>query len=170
MNFEVFGKRTVPLVAALGFAAVIALGAWYAGSHIKSPADAAARTAPPVPSAILVPIEERVLSSTIVTRGTVRFGVPQKISLVPSALKANPGLIGTLPLRNAALEEGSVMLTASGRPVFVLQGRIPVYRDFTPGLSGEDVRQLEQALARLGFNPGAVDGVYDQQTAAAVAR
>ncbi|MDQ2962443.1 MAG: peptidoglycan-binding protein [Pseudomonadota bacterium] len=170
MNFDVFGQRTVPLVAALGFAAVIALGAWYAGSHIKSPADAAARTAPPTPSAILVPVEERVLSSTIVTRGTVRFGVPHKISLVPSALKANPGLIGTLPPRNAPLEEGSVMLTASGRPVFVLRGTIPVYRDFMPGLSGDDVRQLEQALARLGFNPGPPDGVYDHQTSAAVAR
>lgn len=164
------GKRSTALTAILGFAAVIALGAWFAGSRIESPADAAARTAPPSPSPILVPIEQRVLASTIVTRGTARFGLPQKISLAPSAVKGSAGLIGTLPLRNAALDEGSVVLTASGRPVFLLRGAVPAYRDLAPGTSGDDVRQLEQALARMGFEPGAVDGLYDHNTAAAVAR
>ncbi|MFZ2652669.1 MAG: peptidoglycan-binding domain-containing protein, partial [Burkholderiaceae bacterium] len=164
------GQRTVALTSALGFAAAIALGAWFAGSQIESPADAAARTAPPQPSPILVPIEQRVLSSNIVTRGTGRFGLPQKISIAPSALKANPGLIATLPLRNRQLHEGDVLLTASGRPVFILRGRAPAYRDLAPGISGDDVLQLEQALMRLGFAPGAVDGVYDAQTSAAVAK
>jgi peptidoglycan hydrolase-like protein with peptidoglycan-binding domain len=117
-----------------------------------------------------VPVERRVLSASVVTRGTARFGLPQRISIAPSVLKANPGLIATLPLRNAQLEEGGVMLAASGRPVFVLQGRIPAYRDLVPGISGEDVRQLEQALKRLGFSPGPIDGIYDQQTSAAVAK
>lgn len=162
-------KHSTAFAAVLVFATVIAGGAFFAGSRIESPADAAARTAPPQPSAILVPIERRVLSSTIVTRGTGRFGLPQKISLAPSALKAGPGLIGTLPARNADVREGSVLLTVSGRPVFVLQGRVPAYRDLVPGVNGEDVRQLEQALARLGFQPGPIDGVYDEHTAAAVA-
>ena len=162
-------NRTFALTLAVGVAAVVALGAWVAGSSIESPADAAARTAPPTPSPILVPIEERVLSANIVTRGTARFGLPQKVSIAPSALKPNPGLIATLPARNTQLAEGSVMFTASGRPVFVLQGNIPAYRDLVPGLVGDDVRQLEQALARLGFNPGAVDGVYDHATSVAVA-
>ena len=61
------------------------------------------------------------------------------------------------------------MLTASGRPVFVLQGEIPVYRDLVPGISGDDVRQLESSLERLGFDPGPADGTYDEQTSAAVA-
>lgn len=164
------GKRTLALSGALALAALLGVGAWVAGSRIESPADAAARTAPPVPSPILVPVEERVLSSNIVTRGTARFGLPQRISIVPSALKAGQGLIATLPLRNTRLEEGSVMLTASGRPVYVLQGRIPVYRDLVPGISGEDVRQLQQGLKRLGFDPGPSDGTYDQQTSAAVAK
>lgn len=165
-----FRKRSTALMAILGFAALIALGAWFAGSRIESPADVAARTAPPPPSPILVPIEQRVLSSTIVTRGTARFGLPVKVSLAPSALKSGPGLIGTLPLRNSQIDEGSVLLTSSGRPVFVLRGALPAYRDLVPGIAGDDVRQLEQALARMGFSPGAVDGVYDQQTSAAVAR
>ena len=163
-------KRTVVLAACLGIAAAIAVAAWLVGSRIESPADVAARTAPPPPSPILVPVELRLLASTIVTRGTARFGLPQKIALAPSVLKGSPGLIGTLPLRNLQLDEGSVLMTASGRPVFVLRGSVPAYRDLGPGIAGDDVRQLEQALARMGFAPGAVDGVYDQQTAAAVAR
>ena len=163
-------KRVNVLYAALAATAAAAAGAWWAGSRIESPAEVAARTAPPAPSPVLVPVEQRVLSSDIVTRGTVRFGLPQPISIAPSLLKGGAGLIATLPLRNTPIEEGSVLLTASGRPVFVFQGMIPAYRDLVPGAAGEDVLQLEQALARLGFAPGPVDGTFDQQTSAAVAK
>jgi putative peptidoglycan binding protein len=63
-----------------------------------------------------------------------------------------------------------VILSASGRPVFVLKGAAPAFRDMAPGTSGGDVRQLEEALAHLGFDPGTVDGSYDQKTSAAVER
>ncbi len=161
-------QRTRVLFGVLGFAALLAVGGWVASLRVESPADVAARAAPPTPSPILVPVEERVLSSNIVTRGTARFGLPQPISIVPSALKAKAGLITTLPLRNTQLREGGVMLTASGRPVFVFQGKIPAYRDLVPGMSGDDVRQLEQGLNRLRFDPGPVDGTYDERTSAAV--
>lgn len=165
---SVGNKRITFLVSILGFVAAIAVGGWVAGSRIESPADAAARTAPPAPSPILVPVEERVLSTNVVTRGTARYGLPRPVSIPPSTLKMDAGLITTLPLRNVQVEEGGVLLTASGRPLFVLQGGIPAYRDLTPGISGEDVRQLEQGLKRLGFDPGPIDGRYDQQTGAAV--
>ncbi len=163
-------KRILILFAILGFAAVFAAGGWLAGKRIESPADAAARAAAPAPSPILVPVEKRVLSSNIVTRGTARFGLPQPISIAPSALKTDTGLIATLPLPNTQFKEGSVMLTASGRPVFVLQGKAPAYRDLVRGISGDDVLQLEQGLERLGFAPGLIDGVYDARTSVAVAK
>jgi peptidoglycan hydrolase-like protein with peptidoglycan-binding domain len=164
-------KPITVLFCVLALVAVGALGGWVAGSRIESPAEAAARTAPPTPSPILVPVEERILSSNVVTRGTARYGSPQPISVAPSALKADTTvLITTLPARNARFDEGDVMLTTSGRPVFVLQGEIPAFRDLVPGTCGKDVRQLEEALARLGFDPGPVDGTYDAQTSGAVAR
>ncbi|XUJ37560.1 peptidoglycan-binding protein [Bradyrhizobium japonicum] len=61
-------------------------------------------------------------------------------------------------------------MSASGRPVFVLRGAAPAFRDISPGTSGSDVQQLEEALARLGFDPGPVDGNYDQKTSLAVER
>lgn len=162
-------KRISTIAAVLVIVVLTAVGSWIAGSSIKSPTEAAARTAPPKASPILVPVEKRVLSSDIVARGTARFGLPQTISIVPSALKANPGVITTLPVQNTQLTEGDVLLAASGRPVFVLQGDVPTYRDLVPGISGDDVRQLESGLQRLGFDPGPVDGTYDEQTSAAVA-
>ena len=164
------GNRIVVLTTVLATISVAALIAWAAGSRIESPADAAARTAPPAPSPILVPVEQRVLGANVVTRGTARFGLPQPVSLSPSALKLQASLVTTLPVRNTQLVEGAVALTASGRPVFVFQGQVPAYRDLAPGVSGEDVRQLEAGLKRMGFDPGPVDGIYDQQTGAAVAR
>ena len=164
-------SRRIKMLAAVLVAVAAAAGLALAiGSRIESPADAAARTAAPTPSPILVPVEKRVLGSNIVTRGTARFGVPQPVSIAPSTLKQAAGLITVLPLRNTPVSEGGVLFTASGRPVFVLQGDLPAYRDMVPGVQGDDVRQLERALARLGFDPGPADGLYDQQTAAAVAR
>jgi hypothetical protein len=161
--------RKYKLALSLIFVVLLAVVSWIAGSKIQSPAEAAARTAPPTPSPILVPVEERVLTSDVITRGTARFGLPQSISLAPSPLKSEAGVITTLPARGDQLKEGDVLLTASGRPIFLLQGDIPVYRDLTSGLSGEDVRQLEVALKRMKFDPGPVDGVYDEKTSAAVA-
>ncbi len=163
-------NRIIVLCCVLTIMAVFAGGAWVVGGRIVSPAEAAARTAPPAPSPILVPVEKRVLSSQIVTRGTARFGIPQPIALAPSPLKSNSaGLITTLPRPNTQFKEGDVICTASGRPVLVLQGAIPAYRDLVPGTSGTDVRQLEQALKRLGFDPGPIDGHFDQRTSDAVA-
>jgi len=162
-------KRILTLVLVLAFVVLVAAAGWIAGSNILTPAEAAARTAPPTPSPILVPVEKRVLTSDIVTRGTARYGLPQFLSIVPSALKPSAGIISTLPARNTQLDEGDVMLIAAGRPVVVIRGDIPAYRDLVPGISGDDVRQLESALERLGFEPGPVDGVYDEQTSAAVA-
>ena len=162
-------NRIAVLCAVLFLVAIIAGAAWFAGERIVSPAEAAARTAPPTPSPILVPVERRVLRSEIITRGTARFGAPQPIALAPSPLKTNAsGLITTLPLPNTQFKEGDVLFTASGRPVMVLQGKIPDYRDMVPGTSGADVLQLEKALQRLRFDPGSVDGKYDESTSKAV--
>ncbi len=93
-------KRNVLLICLLALVAGAVIGGLLAASRIQSPADAAARTASPTPSPILVPVEKRVLSSDIVTRGTARFGLPQSISVVPSVVKGKAGLITTIPLRN----------------------------------------------------------------------
>jgi hypothetical protein len=63
------------------------------------------------------------------------------------------------------LAEGAVALEVSGRPVILLQGELPVYRDLRPGSKGDDVLQLEQALVRLGVMTTA-DEVWGNDTGA----
>ncbi|HEV7688121.1 MAG TPA: peptidoglycan-binding domain-containing protein [Acidimicrobiia bacterium] len=109
------------------------------------------------------------MSSDVVIRGTVRYGASQSVLLPPSQVrKANP-ILTSAPQKGKDLTEGSVAFTASGRPALVLQGAVPAYRDITPGAVGDDVRQLQEALVRLGFRPGRTDGVYDDRTGLAVA-
>lgn len=162
-------RRTLALLL-LAVVLVSSAVTWFASSQIRSPAEAAARTAPPAASPILVPVEKRVLATKIVSRGTGHYGHPRELSLVRSALKDGPRVITSLPRVGSVATEGAVLLTVSGRPTFLLDGAQPAYRDLGPGMSGRDVRQLEQALARLGLDPGRVDGSYDGATEAAVRR
>ena len=159
-------RKTAGIVIGVVVAASVA--GFVAGSRITSPAEVASRTAAPQPSPILAPVEERVLSTEVVTRGTGRFGSPQKLSVPVSALKPSPGLVAQLPVASGQLAEGDVVASASGRPLFLLVGARPMSRDLGPGLSGDDVRQLEESLSRLGFDPGPVDGTYDNLTEAGV--
>jgi len=161
------GYRKIAVIVLAVVVAAAGVG-WVAGSQISSPAEEASRTAPPAAAPILVPAEERILSTDIVTRGTARFGSPQQISLAPSALKSGNPIAARLPFPGTELREGDVVFIASGRPVFLLTGDQPSYRDLGPGLKGSDVRQLEEALTRLGIDPGPADGTYDKQTENAV--
>jgi len=164
-------RRMVALV--LGLAVLLAVGAWLAGRQIRSPAQVAAETAPPNPSAITVPVERQVLSSEVIVRGTVRYGSPQPVVLATSEVKqASTGgeeIVTTRPRRGNTVGEGDVVMSVSGRPVFVLGGAQASHRDLGPGARGPDVEQLESALARKGFHPGPIDGRYDGRTGAAVA-
>src|SRR5688500_13729753 len=137
-------RRTVAvgLVAAL----LLSVGAWVAGAQIRSPAQVAAETAAPDPSAITVPVEERVLSSEVIVRGTVRYGSPQPVVLATSNVKAaasagRADIVTTRPRRGSKFSEGSTVMSVSGRPVFVLRGAMASHRDMGPGSKGPDVRQ-----------------------------
>ncbi|MGH9011049.1 MAG: peptidoglycan-binding protein, partial [Acidimicrobiia bacterium] len=95
---------------------------------------------------------------------TVGYSRRQAVRLAPtdSAVVTRPPQAGTV------LTEGSLALEVSGRPVRVLAGGVTMSRDLGIGGKGDDVLQLEQALSRLGFRPGDVDGLFDAATAAAV--
>lgn len=158
-------KTALIFVAAVVLAS---LGGWVLGSRVTSPAEIAARTAPPQPSPILVPTEARILSTNVVTRGTGRFGSSRQLVPAPSLLKNETKVLTGRPNVGQEAGEGEILFATSGRPVIILEGVQPSFRDLGPGMTGTDVAQLEAALERLGHGPGAVDGVYDSQTGIAV--
>lgn len=152
-------------------AAVASAGAGIViGKQLKSPADAASEADAPEPSRITVPVEKRELVSRLVSNGDVQYNEPTPLRLAGS-VGASAGaaqVVTKMPELDRELVEGDIALEVSGRPVFVFQGELPTYRPLEPGTTGPDVLQLEEALARLGFDPGPVDTVYDATTEAAL--
>jgi peptidoglycan hydrolase-like protein with peptidoglycan-binding domain len=161
------GNRRVAALA-VGALTALAIVGWAAARQIRSPAQVAADTAAPQPAPITVPVERRTLSTEVIVRGTVRYGAAQPAVLATSRVKQGSDIVTRAPRRKAELGTGDVALAVDGRPVFVLPGALPMSRDLHEGVEGPDVFQLEQALARMGFAPGSVDGRYDAGTEAAV--
>jgi peptidoglycan hydrolase-like protein with peptidoglycan-binding domain len=160
----------------LRFVVGVALAAtavgWAAGSHLRSPAEAARYREQPEPSLITAPLELRRLSSTIVVRGDGAFTGATDLTVGAGGDATEGGgqavVTGALPAVGSELKDGAVAIEVSGRPVFLLAGDLPMYRTLLPGAHGRDVRQFETALARLGFSPGPVDETYDASTTRAV--
>ena len=146
------------LIAAIAAAAV----AWALASRIRSPAEIQAETEPPAASLITAPVEFIELSDNVITSGTSRFEEPVSVSV------AAEGIIEVAPERGADIAEGDVAMVANGRPLIVLDGDLPMWRPFIPATEGTDIVQLQEALNRLGFDPGPIDGIYGPLTQGAV--
>ncbi len=152
----------VGLVGLLAFSGA----AWWFGSQSQSPEQAAAKASEPEASWITVPVEKRVLTSTVVVRGDVRPEVAVSVA-VPSSIEGTAVVTGIPVTPGSEVIEGTKVVEVSGRPVFVLQGDVPVYRSLKPGMVGADVQQLQDALTRLGYQPD-IDGRYGEATKSAV--
>ncbi|MFF5281936.1 peptidoglycan-binding protein [Streptomyces sp. NPDC013171] len=144
-------------VAALVAGAVALTGAGVAATaFIRSPAQVAADAEPPPQDVLIARVENRVLAETVVLRGTVAAG--QSIQVAPVSAGGEGGaapVITKVSVKSGdAVRSGKVLLEISGRPVFVLRGSLPVYRDLKPGATGDDVRQLQDALDALGHGRG----------------
>ena len=160
-------RRIVILVV---FVVVVgaAVGGWAVAGQIKSPEQVAAETEPPVPSLITVPVEEMVISNDVVTRGTVRFEQPESVMVSSVALEGVSPVVTLMPEIGDEFVEGDVLYEVAGRPAFVLEGDLPLFRTVRIGDEGEDVLQLQTALDRLGFEIAELDGKYGYETEAAV--
>ena len=158
------------LGAVIGAVVVAATVGWFFGSRIRSPAEAAADAAPPTPSNITVPVVSQVLSADVITRGDIVYDEPVSVALSGSFAETPEKLVVTQAVEvNAELVEGAMAVEVVGRPVFLLTGEIPMYRDLRPGATGDDVLQVEEALSRIGYFAGGPDDLWDVETGAAVA-
>lgn len=123
-----------------------------------------------------VEVERRSLTATVVATGTVAFASPRPLSLAGSVgtgavSPAGEGAeqrVTKAPVTGTKVKEGDVLMTVNGRPVLALSGSVPMYRAMGPGATGDDVKQLQKALQRLGFDPGSAGGTFGQGTATAV--
>ncbi|MFD4556005.1 peptidoglycan-binding protein [Streptomyces sp. NPDC058469] len=170
------GRRRLGVVVSA--VVLVGAGGWFAGTQVQSPADAAASHQAPKAGPVTVAVVRQSLTASVVATGSVEFASPRPLSLAgPVGSGTSSGTDGgegaeqrvtKAPVAGTKIKEGDVLMTVNGRPVFALGGSVPMYRALGPGTSGDDVTQLQKALKRLGFDPGATSGTYGQGTAAAV--
>ena len=148
---------------------VIAGVGWGVSTRLRSPADEAALRKPPKASLVTVPVERVRLTSTIVVNGTLEYGSPLPITLAGVVGGADADQRATRAPRPGKVTEGGILMEVNGRPVFAMPGKVPMHRTISPGARGDDVRQLQRSLRRLGYGTR-VTGVFDPTTVTAVTR
>lgn len=142
---------------------VAGVGGFMMSDVIMSPEQATVTEPPPEP--VWASVEARSLSSVEEMEGTVVAG--DLLSLEFNVGDTSPIVTG-LPLAPGdPVQTCSPFAEISDRPAFALEGHVPPYRDLKEGDVGDDVSRLQSALRSCGYRL-AVDGVFGEQTAAAL--
>jgi peptidoglycan hydrolase-like protein with peptidoglycan-binding domain len=157
------GRRAARLVLA---AIVVSLATSAVIVWLVKPSETAhPDTAGGVPSeTVTVPVERGTLTSELRLNASLDYGDSAEL---PAAV----GVITALPTPGQIVESGHAVYEADGRPVILLQGERPIWRELAEGMDdGQDVVQLEANLARLGFFGREPDTRFDRSTTDAVTR
>ena len=140
-------KRTREIVLGLGAMAALAVSVAGVGYTIgKEPESAAPRSSVSTATA-------EVIRGTVTQRLRIAgtYGYDGVYSVVH---QGNPGILTAAAEPGSKLERGGILYRVADRPVRLLYGTTPAYRDFAAGMNdGPDVRQLEQNLVALGMDP-----------------
>ncbi len=113
------------------------------------------------PAPVTAPVELATLTSQV--RLNAQLGYGDAIPLPPAT-----GMLTGLPAAGQVIQTGYQVYEADGRPVVLFRGTRPFWRELSTGVDGEDVRQLQQNLADLGFLDGVADGKFGDATKRAV--
>ena len=186
-------RRRRALFWVAGGAALLAIGGLIGSSFVKSPQQIAADTAAPPATATTAKVVSQILTSSVQMRGVVYPAT--QYDVYPSAPESDAGAAGTgstgSPAGGSAagggspgsvyisklevaagraISNGEQLAEIDGEPLFALTGRVPAWRDITPGESGPDVAELQKALASLGYYTGGdTPGLFGTATQDAVA-
>ncbi|MVO86583.1 peptidoglycan-binding protein [Streptomyces sp. p1417] len=84
---------------------------------------------------------------------------------------AVPGTVTVAAREGATVTRGQALYELDDKPVTLLYGPVPAFREMKAGSRGSDVLELERNLVALGFGGGLyVDPRFDRATEAAVKR
>ena len=106
-------------------------------------------------------VERRTLTQTDTESGTLSYSGPQTV------YNRLSGTITWLPRVGQEIKPGQTLYKVDGKPVILMNGTTPAYRDLGPSDSdGSDIEQLNRNLVALGFNAAniTVDDVWQAAT------
>ncbi|MFF9983888.1 peptidoglycan-binding domain-containing protein [Streptomyces erythrochromogenes] len=139
---------------------------WWIASQARTPEQRASNAAAPPPSRITGKVSDQQLVEKMDLTGKVETASRTTITGVQPQ-GTSRAVVTALPATSGkSLKAGAVVAEVSGRPVLLLPGRFPAYRDLKTGDKGPDVQQLQRALQPLYGT--AVNGTYGQATVEAV--
>lgn len=99
----------------------------------------------------------------------VSFVAEARWETVPLAINAASGTVTTVEVAaGSAVDTGQMLYSVDLRPTVAAVGSVPAFRDISLGLRGADIEQLQRFLAESGHYEGALDGIFDPATVAAV--
>lgn len=153
-------KRTTRTVIGVA-AAVVVVGAGGVaafGLGGSEPAPPPATGLPPGTAKVT----RTTLTSTEKVSGTLGYGTQNPV------LRSGPGTVTWLPAAGDVVTRGKTLYAVDDHPVPALYGSVPPYRTLKSGVSGNDVRELEENLKALGYNGFTVDDDFTSSTATAV--
>jgi peptidoglycan hydrolase-like protein with peptidoglycan-binding domain len=136
--------------------AVIAAAIGFGGNDSAPPA-----TTTGLPPAT-APVTRATLTQTQLVSGTLGYGTPVTVTA------PGPGRITLLPVLGAIVSRGEAVYRTDNLAVPLFYGSLPLYRRLRAGDSGEDVEEVEQNLAALGYPGLTVDAKFTSATASAV--
>lgn len=147
----------IVVMSATGLAAV---------SLIESPSQVAARSAAPPRSVITAVARWEVLRDPITVSGIVRAA--RTVSVTGSA-PFSTVTVTRMPVKvGDRVYPGRVIAEVDGRPILLLRGRLPAYRDLHQGDTGPDVSQLQSDLIGLGYADYDPPGYFGPSTSLAL--
>ncbi len=151
------GRRTRSLVVGL---AVVAVGV---GLVVARPGTATPDQPGPGEPEIFVQVERGELASRLVTRGTVATAARREI-LAPVPDDGHDPVVTGLPKAGHTMEAGTAPVEVAGRPIILLRGDLPPFRDLVAGDRGDDVARLQESLQQLGLMASRRTAVFDAGT------
>ncbi|MBU3864731.1 peptidoglycan-binding protein [Streptomyces sp. 4503] len=124
-------------------------------------ADASSRDGDRPPATAKIVRTDLVQSKTV--DGQLDYAQRRKVS------SAVDGTVTVAAKAGSTVTQGQALYELNDKPVTLLYGQIPMFREMKPGDRGSDVLQLERNLRDLGFGAGLyIDPRYDAATKAAV--
>lgn len=170
MRFKDRPRRTRWLSWIVVAVAAATVAGYAAGSQVRSPQDALASLAAPDDSVLTATVDRGRISTAESYVGAVRWQSTRPVKVPGSDASVNAYVTETPLGSGDRVEAGSVLMTIADRPVFVLEGPVPMLRDLAPGDRGPDVARFQDGLRSAGYYSATSDGEFGPATSAALER
>ena len=155
--------RRLARVGAVVVVAVAAVGAVTAATLGVGGTDRGAGTQH-TPHVTTVQVTRKTLIDVDTVDGMVGYAAAAAVT------SQSTGTVTWMPAVGTVVSRGEPLLRADDQPIVLLYGTLPMYRQLTVGVQGEDVKQFKQNLKALGYAGLTMDTEFTTATATIVKR